>query len=663
MVSRRATPKRSSSSVRTASLVAKPSAKRFDDDSLLRSVLAKPLLDLVRQDAEVEADLRQRLGERLEPGVTALVLDPDFPGGLDSARDVVRQLLNQLASGKRSPAFKRNGLGDVALVKLTEQLSERLIQRNKAAGTPLLYIWPRTWDVIIDVSLTFDDRGRPDSPKRAQYPHIVDPQASAKQTICSYISDALDEHRSKMLTQMVDELKTELSSQYVFARLGARALNAIIVQDHVRAVEQARQRVRSTDHAREAMLKDEDLILEARRHYAIHRIWPDFQLQSCIHRSVRTVKADAAQNSFSAFGEGITWAVIDSGIDARHPHFALHKNIDPDSEWHADFSESSVRQASSKNALIDDYGHGTHVAAIIAGQQTPTQPTPPMAGPYQTASRLRSVARQRAATTGELSDPGRIVPHFEDLTAIAGIAPKCKLVSFKVLDGVGMGKASNVISAIAQIQRINGNGRDIKIHGVNISLGHEFDPLWFACGHSPLCVEVNRLVKSGVVVVVAAGNTGYGQVTSDERITKTGLDMSINDPGNAELAITVGSTHREAPFRYGVSYFSSKGPTGDGRLKPDLVAPGERIVSAAVPGSYKLENYAGDFAYVELSGTSMAAPHVSGAVAAFLSIRNEFVGEPEKVKNIFLRSATDLGRERYFQGAGMVDLLRAIQSI
>ncbi|MGH6944708.1 MAG: S8 family serine peptidase, partial [Geminicoccaceae bacterium] len=65
----------------------------------------------------------------------------------------------------------------------------------------------------------------------------------------------------------------------------------------------------------------------------------------------------------------------------------------------------------------------------------------------------------------------------------------------------------------------------------------------------------------------------------------------------------------------------------------------------------------------EDSGTSMAAPHVSGAIAAFLSIRREFVGEPLKVKEIFMGAATDLGRDRYFQGCGLIDLMRAIQSV
>ena len=127
------------------------------------------------------------------------------------------------------------------------------------------------------------------------------------------------------------------------------------------------------------------------------------------------------------------------------------------------------------------------------------------------------------------------------------------------------------------------------------------------------------------------------------------------------------------PHIYGVSYFSSKGPTGDGRMKPDLLAPGEKIVSCAsrdmpadgVAGRAARSGPSGLRArtYREDSGTSMAAPHVSGVIAAFLSIRSEFIGRPEEVKRIFLTTATDLNRAPYFQGRGLMDLMRAIQSV
>jgi serine protease AprX len=175
------------------------------------------------------------------------------------------------------------------------------------------------------------------------------------------------------------------------------------------------------------------------------------------------------------------------------------------------------------------------------------------------------------------------------------------------------------------------------------------------------------MVRSGVVVVVAAGNTGYAFSTDalQRRAIAAGRTLTVNDPGNAELAITVGSTHRDMPHVYGVSYFSSKGPTGDGRAKPDLVAPGERILSAATGGMRKAAGGGPRHRvdYVESSGTSMAAPHVSGVIAAFLSIRQEYVGRPDQIKQIFTSTATDLGRVRDFQGHGLIDAMRAIQSV
>jgi len=112
--------------------------------------------------------------------------------------------------------------------------------------------------------------------------------------------------------------------------------------------------------------------------------------------------------------------------------------------------------------------------------------------------------------------------------AIRGIAPQCRLLSLKVLDANGRGKSSAVIEAIAAVQKLNDFGRRIVVHGVNLSLGYPFMAEWFACGQSPLCAEVNRLVKSGVVAVVAAGNSGYGSIGAlSGSITAAGLPLTI----------------------------------------------------------------------------------------------------------------------------------------
>jgi subtilisin family serine protease len=257
-----------------------------------------------------------------------------------------------------------------------------------------------------------------------------------------------------------------------------------------------------------------------------------------------------------------------------------------------------------------------------------------------------------------------------DPAALCGLAPRCALVSLRVLDGQGNGRSSAVISALRYV-REEANRDGLRIQGVNLSLGYDYNASTFACGRTPICVEVDRLVRSGVVVVVAAGNTGFGRIgVGAGRFAA--LTCTINDPGNAELAITVGSTHRSDPHANGISSFSSKGPTVDGRLKPDLVAPGERITSCATGALARpIAGLDADGAsspvdaalYVDDTGTSVAAPHVSGAIAAFLSSRREFIGMPERVKSIFIDSAMPLGRESYFEGHGMANLLGALQAV
>ena len=122
--------------------------------------------------------------------------------------------------------------------------------------------------------------------------------------------------------------------------------------------------------------------------------------------------------------------------------------------------------------------------------------------------------------------------------------------------------------------------------------------------------------------------------------------------------ITVGSTHSEFPHRYGPSYFSSKGPTGDGRFKPDVLAPGEKIYSAW-PDTAEMKSLDD---LVSLSGTSMATAHVSGAIAQFLSVKPEFIGLPRQVKRMLMDTCVDLERDRNFQGSGLIDVLNLIQS-
>lgn len=388
----------------------------------------------------------------------------------------------------------------------------------------------------------------------------------------------------------------------------------------------------------------------------IYRIWKDEEVEAYLTESVKTIKADAARISFSAGGRDIVWAVIDSGIDGTHPHFEEFKNLElmpplQHYDYVADLADPGIGQTPAK--LLDGKGHGTHVGGIIAGATLP--------------KKGRSVKQVRARQDTQSRDVIWEPTAVKD--ALMGVAPETKLVSFRVLDDSGSGRSSRIIAAIEEILRVNDYGRRNLIHGVNLSLGYWFNPRWFGCGHSPLCSAVNRLVRSGVVVVVSAGNSGYSETQVFENMSPVraaGQLISIHDPGNAELAITVGSVHRNMPHIYGVSYFSSKGPTGDGRRKPDLVAPGEKIVSCATGRLLSDTQVAKEDKtayFVESSGTSMAAPHVSGAIAAFLSIRGEFIGEPEKVKRLFMKSATDLERDVRFQGAGLVDLMRAIQSV
>jgi len=388
------------------------------------------------------------------------------------------------------------------------------------------------------------------------------------------------------------------------------------------------------------------------------------RVSPAIARSVPAVKGDAARSLFKVNTSKITWAVLDSGIDETHPAFRvdtpkpgqrnsrvvktfdftrMRKIVRISGDLKADAREiaadlgkpvpqieaalDSIRRGAKADGklnwqLIESVlelekpatplsSHGTHVAGIIG-------------------------ARQPAGNT-ELAD---------------GMCPDIQLYDFRVLAKTLKDTEFAVIAALQYIRYVNERHSYVTIHGANLSLSIPHNVRNYACGRTPVCNECQRLIESGVVVVAAAGNRGYQRFETKDGPFENYTAFSVTDPGNADDVITVGATHGNWPHTYGVSFFSSRGPTGDGRPKPDLVAPGERI-SAPIPGT----------GVGAESGTSMAAPHVSGAAAMLMARYPELVGNPRRIKRILCESATDLDRERSFQGHGMLDVLRAFQSI
>ncbi|MET0648535.1 MAG: S8 family serine peptidase [Pyrinomonadaceae bacterium] len=403
-----------------------------------------------------------------------------------------------------------------------------------------------------------------------------------------------------------------------------------------------------------------------------------------IWKSTTAIKADAARRLFEVNCEGINWAIVDSGIDATHPAFRLRPPggepapspfVKKDGAWQ------------NMTRVVKTYDF-TLIRKILSRDPKTFEKLP---------ARLRQRFRDRPEDKKSLMErlqqgrsvdwdmlaPFLEIPHaakdywpptFEHGTHVAGIlaadwraadksnhkqinvqgvCPDLRLYDMRVLDENGESDEFSILAALQFIQYLNANSDQPLLHGVNLSLSIRHKVKNFACGCTPVCEETERLVKAGVVVVAAAGNDGYLDAEMAGGVFSEGYrSISITDPGNAQGVITVGATHRDSPHTYGVSYFSSRGPTGDGRIKPDLVAPGEKITSTVPDAGLKA-----------MDGTSMAAPHVSGAAALLIARHRELVGKPGRVKQILCETATDLGRERYFQGSGMVDILRAMQSV
>ena len=264
-------------------------------------------------------------------------------------------------------------------------------------------------------------------------------------------------------------------------------------------------------------------------------------------------------------GQGVVVAVVDSGIDPTHP--ALAKKV-----------IGAISFVSGDPSTGDAYGHGTHVAGIIAGIGAPASKVTPL---YQ-----------------------------------GGIAPGAQLVNVRVLGPDGSGLTSDVIAGIDWVVQ---NRAKYNIRVMNLSLGH---PVTEPSATDPLCEAVARAVNAGITVVASAGNAG---VAADG----TPILGGIMSPGNSPLAITVGATNTQGTARRNddtIATYSSRGPTKyDFGVKPDLAAPGNKIVSLESTGSYLSSHYpylhkagVGANSYMQLSGTSMSAPMVSGATALLL---------------------------------------------
>lgn len=299
------------------------------------------------------------------------------------------------------------------------------------------------------------------------------------------------------------------------------------------------------------------------------------------------------------YGQRIGVAIVDTGI-------SLHK----------DFIEGGNRVIAFKDFIsgrkepYDDNGHGTHVAGIIGGNG--------------------------------YSSKGKYM----------GIAPACNFIVIKVLDHRGDGNISDVL---AGLQWIIDNKEKYNIRILNISVGTSAKD---SLGENSLLVQgVNAVWDSGIVVVVAAGNNGPSP-------------MSISTPGISRKVITVGSSDDNVSvevFGSKTKDYSGRGPTPYCIKKPDIVAPGSNIISCNInrfiskgrgrsPRSRENEY---PMMYTIKSGTSMATPVVSGAIALLLSAYPNLSNKDVKLK--LRNSAVDLGQRWEKQGWGLLNVKGLIQ--
>ncbi|MBI2970829.1 MAG: S8 family serine peptidase [Candidatus Aenigmarchaeota archaeon] len=239
------------------------------------------------------------------------------------------------------------------------------------------------------------------------------------------------------------------------------------------------------------------------------------------------------------------------------------------------------------------------------------------------------------------SDPADDHGHGTHVAATAagngtlqGVAPNATIYAYKVLNAGGSGTFSQVISGVERASDPNNDGNYADhLDILSMSLGGSGDE------NSALSLAVDRAVERGVVAVVAAGNSGSAE-------------GAVGTPGSALTAITVAATSKSDSM----ASFSSRGPTKNKNLKPDVAAPGVSICAAEWDSAWST-NRCIDTRHVSISGTSMATPHVAG-LAALLFQKNRS-WSPAMVKSALVTTTKDLGQSVFAQGSGRVNALNA----
>lgn len=436
----------------------------------------------------------------------------------------------------------------------------------------------------------------------AAYIFLVSPQALAQSQGAGDKLDAALRHRT-----------TQLSGR-------SRVIVQFTSDVDVRALPSRSVTLRRLDRQTQVAELDNAAIAALAADARVERLMLDRRVFATLERTGLATGATSTREDLGLSGKGVGVAVIDSGVAHSHPDLRSSGQRASRTLAHfKDFTGAHTPAIWTTEQPYDDYGHGTHVSGIIAGN-------------------------------GSNSD-GRHT----------GLAPGANLVSLKVLDADGHGYVSDVIAAIDYAVAIRA-AYNVRI--INLSVGTGvFESYWL----DPLTLAARRAVDAGIVVVAAAGNLGldqYGQPQSG----------AITSPGNAPWVLTVGASSHQGSARRSddvVADFSSSGPTWiDFNAKPDLIAPGVGTVSLADPRStlsatladYLIAGTAdGSFQpYLSLTGTSMAAPVVAGAVALLLEANPALT--PNAVKAILQYTAqVQSGTSPLSQGAGMLNVRGAVR--